>query len=243
MKFIDEVKLLIEKKEVQETSLSIMKDGVSAVLGDPIAAGKIILTLEKSPFFFREQLFWAKMEAFLNGVFLSEEDRSNLRTRLVKCGEYNDNPYRLVACIDRAETNQKIRYLVNATRCLLSDYIDLSDFFRICHAVTYTLEEDLIFMAEHIQESELSYDFCVQGLLTTGLMYQSVIDGNGDQKYSFTPLAGQVDRYAVSFDNIERYPTPYMHVPQKTFALQTNIPGLEWATSERKEVYERIKQL
>ncbi len=243
MKFIDKVKLLINRGEIKEASLNILEDGASAILGDPIAIGKIILAIGKSPFFIREQLFWAKIEAFINGVFLSEEDRSNLRAKLTKCGEENDNPFRLIEYIDRAETNKKIRYLINATRCLLSDYIELSDFFRICHAVTHTLEEDLLFMAQHIEESNLPYNFCVQGLLTTGLMYQSIIDSNGNQKYSFTPIANQVDRYAVSFDNIERYPYPYVDTLVKPSSPQTSIPGLEWQTIEKAEVEKALSKI
>ena len=228
MKLVDEVKLLISRGEIKEASLNILEDGASAILGDPIAIGKIFLAIGKSPFFIREQLFWAKIEAFINGVFLSEEDRSNLRTKLTKCGEEKDNALRLIECIDRAETNKKIKYLINATRCLLSDYIELSDFFRICHAITHTLEEDLTFMAEHISETEIPYNLCIQGLLTSGLMYESVIDTNGNPKYSFTPVAMQVDRYAVSFDNIERYPYPYMNTLKKLADPHKSIESTEW---------------
>lgn len=35
---------------------------------------------------------------------------------------------------------------------------------------------------------------------------QSVIDANGDDRYRFTPLAEVVDRYALSYNNVERYP-------------------------------------
>ena len=96
--------------------------------------------------------------------------------------------------IDRAETQQKIRYIINATRCLLTDFIDLPTFFRICHAITHTLDEDLVFLRNHIKETDLPYSQFTQGLLTSGLMYQSVIDGNGEQKYSFTPIAQIVDQ-------------------------------------------------
>ena len=232
MKFVDEVKLLISRGEIKEASLNILEDSASAILGDPIAIGKIILAIGKSPFFIREQLFWAKIEAFINGVFLSEEDRSNLRAKLTRCGEEKDTPLRLIECIDRAETNKKIRYLINATRCLLSDYIELSDFFRICHAITHTLEEDLSFMAEHISEAEIPYNLCIQGLLTSGLMYESVIDTNGNPKYSFTPVANQVDEYAVSFDNIERYPYTYMNTLKKPSNPRTNIENLEWQSMD-----------
>lgn len=108
--------------------------------------------------------------------------------------------------IDRAETLQKISYLINATRCLLENLIDRETYFRICHTITNTLEDDLAFLGEHIFETDLPYNISIQGLFTSGLMYQSVIDANGDQKYSFTPLAQIVDRYAISSNNIERYP-------------------------------------
>lgn len=137
---------------MQEASTNMLEDTINAIWGDPISAGKVMLAIAKSPFFVREQLFWSKIEAFLNGVYLDGDDCAKLRAKLTECGEKGDNPCRLAECIDRAETQQKIRYLINATRCLLTDFIDLSTYFRICHAVTHTLEEDLCFLRNHIRE-------------------------------------------------------------------------------------------
>lgn len=40
-------------------------------------------------------------------------------------------------------------------------------------------------------------------------MHQSVIDIKENQiSYSFTPLAELVDRYALSYDDVNRYPNP-----------------------------------
>lgn len=64
-------------------------------MGDPISAIKVIVSLAKSPFFIREQLFWAKMEIFLNGVYLSEDDCAKLRAKLTEDGEKEDNAFRL----------------------------------------------------------------------------------------------------------------------------------------------------
>lgn len=227
MKFTEQVKSLVTRGEVQEASANILEDTINAILGDPISAGKIMLAIVKSPFFVREQLFWTKLEAFLNGVYLDSDDCAKLRAKLTECGKKGDNPYRLVECIDRAETQQKIHYLINATRCLLTDLIDLSTYFRICHAVTHTLEEDLCFLRNHIKESNLPYDQFIQGLLSAGLMYQSVIDGNGDQKYSFTPIAEIVDQYAVSYDDVERYPNPTIRASQGEVP-EISIPSMEW---------------
>ena len=242
MKFTEKIQGLISRGEIQDASTNMLEDTIGAVLGDPISVGKIMLAIGKSPFFIREQLFWTKMEAFLNGVYLNENDCAKLRSTLTSDGEKQDNALRLVESIDRAETQQKIRYLINATRCLLTDFIDRSTYFRICHAVTHTLEEDLTFLGEHIKESDLSYNSCIQGLLTSGLMYQSVIDGNGDQKYSFTPIAELIDRYAISYENVERYPNPIVLKPEQPIP-QISIPAYEWQTFEKKEVEKALSEI
>lgn len=56
-------------------------------------------------------------------------------------------------------------------------------------------------------------------------MYQSVIDGNGEQKYSFTPLAEIVDRFSINYDNVERYPNPLKQNLHFS-APQPRLPGM-----------------
>lgn len=235
MKFTEQIKDLLSREEMQEASTNMLEDTINAILGDPISAGKVMLAIAKSPFFVREQLFLTKLEAFLNGVYLDSNDCAKLRAKLTESGEKGDSPYRLVECIDRAETKQKICYLINATRCLLADFIDLSTYFRICHAVTHTLEEDLLFLQNHIKECNLPYNQFTQGLLSAGLMYQSVINGNGNQKYSFTSIAEIVDQYAISYGNVERYPNPAIRASQETVP-QINIPSIEWEPISNEEI-------
>lgn len=206
MEFIETVKGLISREEVKNGTENFLSDALDAVLGNPVAAAKIMVSFLHSPLFLREQIFWTKMEAFLNGTYLNEDDCDKLREKITDNSERQDNTLRLLECIDRAETQQKIQYIINATRYLLMDFIDRPMYFRICHALTYSLEEDLEFLSEHIEEKDLSYSVEVQGLLATGLMYQSVIDAKNEQKYSFTPLAEIVDQYALSCNNSERYP-------------------------------------
>ena len=208
MNCVETIKGLIADGKIKEASTNILEDVISAALGDPVSIAKIIIAFAKSPLFIREQLFWTKMEAFLNGVYLSKDDRIKICAKLIKDNDNRDNAFRLVESIDRADTMQKIQYLINSTRCLLADFIDRSTYFRICHAITHTLDEDLAFLREHINEDDIPYSPYTQGLFTAGLMYQSVIDGNGEQKYAFTSIAKIVDQYAVSYENVERYPNP-----------------------------------
>jgi len=241
MNFIEQSKGLISRGEVQEASKNLIEDIINALLGDPISVGKIIFTLIKSPFFFREQLFWTKMEAFLNGVYLNEADKEKLRAKLNKNGKERDNACRLIECIDRAETQQKIRYLINATRCLLADSIDLQTYFRICHAIKNTLEEDLQFLREHILTEDNHGDsLYTEGLLTAGLMYQSVFDPNGNQKYSFNTTVELVDKFAVSYDDVARYPNPTSN-PDKDYSHQISLStGIETISKDEIDRLSRV---
>lgn len=128
------------------------------------------MQLQKHLFYLRTD-FWRKFSLFLDGVYLSEEERRDLRVKITENGTKGENAFRLIEYIDRVETQKKIQYLVNATRCLLADFIDIATYFRICHAATYTLDEDLQFLKTHIEKSNLSYDTYEQRLLTAGFEY------------------------------------------------------------------------
>lgn len=214
MTFIEKMKALVTSGETQEETVSILENIIDTLLGNPIAAGKAAIALAKTPVFIRDQLFWRKISAFLNGVYLDETDCAKLAAKLTENGKNKDNPLRLLACIEQADTQKKIEYLINATRSLLAGYIDLPTYFRICHAVTHTIEEDLKFLREHIwEEKTFPYSVHIQGLITTGLVHIAVI---GDNEYVFVPIAKLVDRFAVSFNDVERYPNPIAELVDDT---------------------------
>lgn len=206
MTTIELAKRLISRDEIKKGTNDFLEDSVSAILGDPIAAAQIIYSLMKSPMFFREQLFWTKFEMFLNGIDVTEDERSSFCAKLTLDGAKKENVYRLIQAIDHAETNGKVNYLINVSRCLSAAFIEHPVYFRICHIITNSLEEDLDFLKEHIvEDSEYEYGDIIQGLMNNGLMYQSVLDANGDNRYRFTSLAEVIDRYSLSYNNIERY--------------------------------------
>ena len=77
MKFRDE-KNDIVSENAKEASKDFLNNLIDAVLGDSIAAGRVKIAITKSPFFIREQIFWRKFSLFLDGVYLSEEERREL---------------------------------------------------------------------------------------------------------------------------------------------------------------------
>lgn len=207
MSLLKDAKALIASSEVKDGTKDFLADTIATLLGDTTAAGRIMFALMESPFFFQEKIFWEKFELFISGVSMSEEERARFCAQLTEDGTKKDNPYRLIHAINNAETKQKIKYLINASRTLGAEFIDLSTYFRMCHAITGTVEEDLLFLIEHIQdETDFPYSDTIQGLLNVGLMRQSVIDANGNNRFVFTPFADILDQFALSYENVSRYP-------------------------------------
>ena len=166
------------------------------------AAAKATLSLP-------DMLFWDKFESFLDGTDFSEDDRLKFCAKLAEGGEKGDNPYRLIEAINRCDTKRKIHYLTCASRALAADFIDLATYFRIAQTITSCLVEDLEFLAKNIFiEKDYEYSDTVQGLLNCGLMYRSSLSDNGEDTCSFTRFAKILDLYALSYDNVEKYPDP-----------------------------------
>lgn len=189
-------KFLVKSGQLRAEIKSIMVDLIKAAPGDLVA----LVDAMKKTINLPNQMFWAKMEMFLKGIHVNDETSEDLCTRLAEMGKKEEYAFRLVEIIDRVESEQKIRYLIRATLCFMKRYIDGPTYFRICHAIQHTLEEDLSFLKEHMGEENLLYSSYVQGLLTAGLMHQSVIAPDDEQRYSFVPFATEVYRYALIDD-------------------------------------------
>lgn len=95
---------------------------------------------------------------------MKEDERAKFCAKLTEDGAKVSNPYRLLQTINRAETRRKVTFLINASRALGAGFIDLQTSFRMCHAITDTLEEDLLFLSEHIQDDgDFGYSKTIQG--------------------------------------------------------------------------------
>lgn len=198
MQVLEQAKKYIKDGKIQESSINLLEDIANAMSGDTIAIGKIMLTLIRSPWLIREKLFWNKFEGFLSGICLDDSDCKKLCNKLTENGKNPDYTFRLIEIIDRIDTQQKMQYLIKATEHLLKNQIDRTVYFRICHVITHTLDEDLCFLKNNIDGVDFPYNACVQDLLSAGLMYQSVIDGNGNQKFSFTPFATTLNQFSLT---------------------------------------------
>ena len=245
MSIIDEASLVLQRDDVKEGTINFVLDSISALTGDISAIGRIILTLRKTPFLFRERIFWSKMEQFLKGVYQSADDIELLKKKLDDMA--TNDPLRLIESIDRAETDRKIQYLINSTRCLMKDLISLPMYFRICYAIRQVVDEDLQFLGQCNDNVAIPYSIEVQGLLSSGLLYQSVINGgtaneseDDGENYSLTPLGRAVKEYALSYDEAHTQPLPLNEGEQIT--LKTKVLGFESEALTEDDINEIFKK-
>lgn len=229
----DEFKTILKSDEAKQQQQELLENALGTLEANPIAFKKLITTILNMPFSIREQIFWNKFYNFLQGVYLSPEDAIKLSNRLFGNEiEKRRNGMRLFEYIGKIDTEECLQFMINATRSLLLDLINVADYFRIVKAITETLYEDLKYLSEHIiEEKRFTGNTQILALTRSGLMIEAGIDGNADvenQEYVFTRLGMSVDRFAISFENDKRYK---WHKNKKDNTKQYNT-GIETITKE-----------
>lgn len=207
MNVLKKGKELVCSDGVQEFSINLLSDCFALLGGDYTAAARILYSVTKGTLDVKDQLFWEKFENFLNDFDATDDFLGDFCRVLTEDWGKPDNQKRLLETIDKIDTKSKAKYLATASRCLAAGMISRNEYFRICHFLKNSLQEDLLFLQKEIVgDKEYEYNDTIQGLWSSGLMYQSVVSPNGDDRYAFTPFAKTLDKYALSYDNLERYP-------------------------------------
>lgn len=156
------------------------------------------LIKEKAPFLYSEWKFWDNIDKFFNSGILSDDDKCKLIGKLSNEEEKQKVGRKIVDFIGKVDTDKKLVYIINATKAWVDDVIDRPQYFRICHVLSASLDEDLQFLSEHVDDSgDIPYSIEINGLQTTGLACHKAMDKEGNPLYSFTPLSRAVNEYAI----------------------------------------------
>ena len=105
---------------------------------------------------------------------------------------------KILFALEQVDTDKKLVYIINATKAWIDDAIDRPQYFRICHVISASPDEDLQFLSEHIDDTgDIPYSIEINGLQTTGLACHKTMDKEGNPLYVFTPLSRAVNEYAI----------------------------------------------
>lgn len=210
-KMMDKVSELSTENPVKNEILKILQifiDAPLSSLSNVLTVGQLAIYfknyLKKNyPWVYPEWKFWDNMTKFFNSDILTDEDKQKLVEKVSSEKNKEEVGKRIIKLVGNVNTNKKLAYIINATKSLANDAVDLSTYFRICHVISNSLDEDLRFLGEHISESEVPYSIEVSGLQTAGLVYFKSADESGNQVYAFNALANAVNEYAIRSDGTE----------------------------------------
>lgn len=202
---IDELNSNIDYKEVIDNAIGTM-------MLDLVSAKKLMEFIKSMPILIREAIYWNKFYMFVKGIKRVEDD---LGKSIRLSNKLFDNPknrkrngMRLLAYVDKADSEEKINYYINATRSLLMGSIDNGEYFRIIKAIVETLNEDLEYLSKiAINSNVIKGNIQILALEQSGLVLQAGIDANESietQNYTISTLGRMVDEYAISLENEER---------------------------------------
>lgn len=208
----EEIQGFTEAVDVSTISEEMLDNMIGMLMLDPIAYKNFANQIAKMPFLIKDAYYWSKFHLFVTGVKSAEKELGEgvkLSNKLFNTSKNKrQNGMRLLGYIDKADSEQKINYYVNATKSLLLGLIDNTGYFRIMKALMETLNEDLEYLADiAIKEDVYRGNMQLLALERSGLVLQAVFDANEsveNQSYVISSLGKYVDRFAVSFEDEER---------------------------------------
>lgn len=208
----EEIQGFTEVVDVSTISEEMLDNMIGMLMLDPIAYKNFAKQIAKMPFLIKDAYYWSKFHLFVTGVKSAEKELGEgvkLSNKLFNTSKNKrQNGMRLLGYIDKADSEQKINYYVNATKSLLLGLIDNTGYFRIMKALMETLNEDLEYLADiAIKEDVYRGNMQLLALERSGLVLQAVFDANEsveNQSYVISSLGKYVDRFAVSFEDEER---------------------------------------
>ena len=202
---------VIELKDVVIAFDSLTDHLIGLLLPEQADAISLAHAAVKIPGTIRDYNLYRKFDHFLKVIRVKDlSDSVKFSDQLFSDPKKaRENALRLVQFIDKAETLTVVDYMVNASRAVGNGLITETEYYRILWALTNTYSEDL-----HYFRAIAATDGVIQGntqiiaLAQSGLMISAGTDANRsveDQDYAVTSFGIMFDRYALSFEDEERW--------------------------------------
>lgn len=231
-----------DKFDIKDNFTELIDNAIGMLTLDPIAIKNLTTQMVKMPIIIRDAIYWSKFYMFILGINKIQEDLggsiklSNILFDNSKNREQNG--MRLLGYIDKADSKQKVNYYINSTKSLLMGNISNTDYFRIMKAVSETLNEDLEYLAEIVENKNvIKGNIQLLALERSGLVIQARIDTNENietQYYAVSNLGRMVDNYAISLDNDDRQ--NYYKNEAEQYKLEVWFP-----TMSKEEIYKLLE--
>ena len=79
---------------------------------------------------------------------MSDDDKRKLIGKMSSEKEKQKVGKKIINLIGKVDTDKKLAYIINATKAWIGDIIDRPQYFRICHIISASPDEDLQFLSK-----------------------------------------------------------------------------------------------
>ena len=172
-----------------------------------VKIGKNLISL---PHLIHQEIFWNKFTKFVKGIKSDPSFEAKFATKIANAEDRAEYAKRIITILEKIEEEQKVDYIINATRALCWDQIDRSVYFRICRTIENVYIDDLNFVLKNYDDKEhFPEDMTVAELTSHGLMRQEIYDaGTLDPNYVakthvFTELGKLVYDNALNYERTD----------------------------------------
>lgn len=169
-----------------------------------IKVGENLISLPHS---IHQEIFWNKFTKFVKGIKSDPTFEAKFAKKIANAEDRDEYAKRIITILEKIEEEQKVDYIINATRALCWEQINRSVYFRICRAIENVYIDDLKFILDNYDDKEqFAEDMTVAELTSQGLMIQGIYDaGTLDPNYVakthvFTELGKLVYDNALNYE-------------------------------------------
>lgn len=212
MELATKIASFIKSDEVKKYKEETIENIAAIILtGDAISVGKQLISTGKLVLSIPDIIFWAKMRRFLLGSYANFSEQIKMSEKFDDDNRWNDFTKRQIYIINELDDDKKIDFFSNLTRAVLFGLIDLPLYFKLANILKATTREELMYLRDHIETKTHSENVYINSLASHGLAATFLMDAGGNtrvdgiNRYRFTSLAHSLDKFAISFQNEDKY--------------------------------------
>lgn len=189
----------------------LIKDSIwnlvrTIVFKDPESALQLGENIKEFVFQTPTLIFWDKMERFLKGCFTSFEDQVKLSEKFNNDNKkFYDYVYKQVNIINKIESDEKVDYIANLTRCFLLFDMDTPLYFRLTKFIEDCTSEELMYIKSIDLDSKLNNNAIISMLILQGLFMQ-VRSSDDKAYYALTPFGKTLKICSLNFGEEQAKP-------------------------------------
>lgn len=173
---------------------------INALNGDVTAFVSLLHKVCKIPESARTIIFYDNFRKFLEGMQYDEDTQKKFLVFLNKDGKQSENSKRIVQLIEDMDSDLKISALINLTKSVSYNFISKRYYFRFALLLRNLISEDLEYLKENISSGPVKESDLIDIFLRNGLIYNSE-----DGEYYYSPMAFELDKFALSFRDEYKY--------------------------------------